>query len=262
MSLSRLLCAAVVTVLVTAACSDPSATALGRTDGEVPADLTLLFPSFTDADRMRVEHREITPSEAPAAALQMEDPDESPPEREAMSSIWSERTEVGFQGAYAYSRARHSYSGNVGRVETVATVYYGSQVVGTQPKAAQDYIPFLFDFGMNKSITTEAYVFIDQECGLRVDGTSSHLAWWEWSLVDKVSTWGRSERNSQAFPPVEQPSCQQDDILAGGFAGGSEGGGGSGSGAVTCWYWVTYDSYTGEIYDAEFLYCDDAMEGG
>ena len=32
--------------------------------------------------------------------------------------------------------------------------------------------------------------------------------------------------------------------------------GGGGGGSLTCWYMITYDMWTGEIYDVDLLYCE------
>jgi len=261
MSPSRAIRAILATMLVAAGCSDESTTPLRPADIP-PPDLLLTFPAFTEQDRMHVERGEVEPPGGPAGIFS-EDPEEASPDMNAISEITFPRTDVGFQGAYAFSRGSHSYTGNVGRVETVATVSYEGQVIGTQPQAREVYDPFLLDFGRTKHMAVDALVFVEQECGLEVDGHSKHFAHWQWFLGSTVSTWGHSEAGSQAFPPVEQPPCQQQDGADGGYGGGSEDGGGSGGGgAVTCWYWVTYDLDTGDIYGTRLLFCDEAGEGG
>jgi hypothetical protein len=147
-------------------------------------------------------------------------------------------------------------------VETLATVSFGAQVIGSQPAHRQDYIPFLFNLGRVNEILAEAFVFVDQDCGLKVDGYSRHFAKWQWFLAGPAPIWGDADMSTQAFPPVYQPPCQEEPTPDPGYNGGTEAGGAEGSDVVTCWYWVTYDPYTGEIYDADFLFCDGAMEGG
>ena len=110
-----------------------------------------------------------------------------------------------------------------------------------------DATPFLLDWGIVKSISTEAYVFTGQDCGLAVAGNSHHEASWQWFLAGPVPNWGSASMSSQAFPPVEQPPCDPVEQPNGGGGGG----GSSGGGSLTCWYWVTYDQHTGEVLDAD-----------
>lgn len=262
MSRSRLFPAALVATLAAAGCADEPATAVATADLEEAAHLVLLFPELTSESAPPTEVREVEPTTGPARAFS-DDPDEPSIDEDAVGEILSARTDVGFTATYAFSMGRHSYTGNVGAVSTQATVSFDGQVLGTSPASQQNHTPYLFDWGAVKSIWAEAYVFIDQNCGLRVDGQSEHRAWWEWFMAGPVPKWGEAKATTQAFPPAEQLSCEEvpvDD--RGGFGGGTGESGSEGSDSVTCWYWVTYDPQTGEVYDWSFLFCEGPEEGG
>ena len=178
------------------------------------------------------------------------------------SKIISALTWVGFQSNYAFSSARQRYTGNHGEISTTATVTYDSQVIGSQPMSRESTTPYLLDGGREKTLWIDAYVFTDQKCGLKVDGSSRHVAEWQWFL-GAVSNWGTDLLTTQAFPPVEQPPCEEQVVTDATNSGaGLEGDTNDGGGLVTCWYLVTFDLSTGEVLEAQFLYCDDVVEGG
>jgi len=199
--------------------------------------------------------REEVPSNGPARMLENEG--STVPDTDVAATIFNARTNVGFRPTYAFANGRHSYTGNVGRVETVARVSFEGTQIGSQPSVEEQVVPYLLDFGRIKEIVTEAYVFVDQQCGLRVDGDSEHSASWQWFLGGPVSGWGGATRTSQAFPPVDQPACEEEPTPDPGYNGGTGSGGGGGSSWISCWYLVTYDPYTGEVYDADLLFCDE-----
>ena len=264
MSPTRSLIMAFVTIFVAAACSEESVTSVPAAELEAPSDLVLTFPSVTRETFIQGEVLEVTGLSGPARALS-EGGDV--PEDEAVSQIFGASTTVGFNAGYAYSAGRQRYTGNVGRVHTTATVSYNGTQIGSQIAFREHYVPFLLDFGAIKQLLAEAYVFVDQECGLKVDGHSEHYARWQWFLGGPAPEWGTAGETTQAFPPVDQPDCPSEEEPGeeepgNGPTGGAESVMGEGSGPVTCWYWVTYDPYTGEVYDAQFLFCDDVMEGG
>lgn len=261
MSLNRMFHAAVVTLVVAAGCTEENVTGVPAADAVEPADLDLVVPALTRETLMHGETVHVEPPSAPARALG-DDPtgSEEPegPDYTRSGQIFSPTTTVGFTSTYAYSTGRHSYTGNIGRVTTEATLTFDGQVIGRQPKERQDAVPYLLDFGRIKQIWVEAYIFIDQDCGLTVDGDSRHEAWWQWFLGSGAPGWGKATMTSQAFPPVSQPECGQ--LEPDPFTGGGDGGGGGG-GWVTCWWWVTYDPSTGEILEADLLYCEDVIGG-
>jgi hypothetical protein len=258
MSLARSLCVGLVTLLVTTACSEESSTSIAGPDADWPAALTLMFPEVAAEDFMRGE---VEAPADPARVLSIGDPDG--PDEDAVAQVFGASTKVGFTADYAYSSGRHKYTGNKGRVETTARVSYDGTQIGTQTAFREEYVPFLLDWGETKEIWAEAYVFLDQDCGLRVDADSKHYAGWQWFLGGPAPNWGPASVSTQAFPPVSQPACAEaDDSSDDGLVGGSESGGAEDSGPVTCWYWVTYDPFTGEVYEADFLFCDGLTEGG
>lgn len=248
---------AVLSAMVVAlGCSEESATAPAGPATPIPTDLRFTLPSVSPATFAHAVSEEVVPGSGPARVL--DDGSELPdsPTTTEMGQIFNATTKVGFETGYAYSSGRHSYVGNTGKVSTEAVVSFEGHVLGRQPASRQSYVPFLSDFGQIKEIWADAYVFSDEECGLSVNGSSEHRAWWQWFLV-VASTWGEVYTTSQAFPPASQPACTDPDGFYSGGSAYDTGGGGD----PTCWYLVTYDPYTGEVYDAEFLYCDN-VEGG
>jgi hypothetical protein len=258
MSPNRALCAALATLLVATGCADESTTGLSVEETEVPVDLSFTFPRVTPTELAYGETAEA--ASLPARALQ--DPVDTDPgdvtSTDVLSRIWGAGTKVGVTSEYAYATGRHTYTGNVGRVDTEVIVLMDGEEIGRRPNYNQDYVAFLGDFGMVKEIWAEAYVFTDQKCGLTVDGSSDHRAWWQFFQGASAPHWGESGMSSQAFPPYQQPACDEVDYS---YSGGDKSAGTDGNGSVTCWYWVTYDPYTGVVLDSEFLYCDN-VEGG
>jgi len=260
MSPSRAFCTAVVTVLVAIGCADESTTGVSVPETELPTDLAFTFPDLTPEALAHTVVEEVEPASGPARAF-ADEPDRDPgdePDTDVVSRIWGASTKVGVTSEYAYSTGRHSYSGNTGKVTTELVVSMDGQEIGRKPATRQNYRLFLQDMGQIHEIWAEAYLFTDQECGLTVDGSSGHWAWWQWFMGTSAPHWGESYLTSQAFPPYSQPGCVEN---PGSYTGGDNATGSDGGGGVTCWYWVTYDPYTGEVYDAQFLFCDD-VEGG
>jgi len=253
---SRILCAVTFAAIVGCADDPIDPGALGSPDEAV--DLVLTWPALSAKARTPAEIVEVSDSR-PAGIISDTPDDDGPPEN-VSATIIGPITRVGFTPTYAYSNGRHSYTGNVGRVTTEARVTFDGQTLGVQPAERQNAAAFMLDWGEIKSIWAEAYVFTDQSCGLRVNGSSLHYAWWQWFMGGPAPRWGDASASSQAFPPASQPGCAEDPIPDSGGNSSTDGGSDHGD-MVTCWYWVTYDPYTGEIYDAQFLYCDD-VEGG
>lgn len=262
MSPTRVYRAAMVTVLVAIGCADEPINPLVPTvgDSDVPIDLAFVLPEISTETIAHARIEEVDPSSGPAGAFS-EDPDPTAeePDMDEIGRIYGAGTTVGFTTTYAYATGRHSYTGNVGRVDTKAVVTVDGQVLGTQPAMRQNAVPFLLDWGEVKSIWAEAYVFTDTDCGLRVSGDSDHRAWFQWFLGNSAPSWGEARVSSQAFPPVEQPDCTE--VVEEPYSGESDAGSDGDSKATSCWYLVTYDLETGEIIDAEFLYCDDVIGG-
>jgi len=260
MSVPRALYAILALSLTLTACSDDGTTATAVADPAAFEELSFRFPEATREALFPTEVAEAAVSTAPAGVVS--DDDEAPPPSDVDSKIISALTWVGFQSNYAFSSARQTYTGNHGEISTTATVTYDSKVIGTQPQSRVSTTPYLLDGGREKTLWIDAYVFTDQQCGLKVDGNSLHVASWQWFL-GAVANWGEDRQTTQAFPPVEQEPCQEEiGSDATGSGSGFGDGGNDGGGLVTCWYLVTFDLATGEVLDAQFLYCDDALEGG
>lgn len=251
MSPTRTSCLALAALLLAAGCAEDSLPTAPTPDLDQPVDLDLRWPAFTESDRAPKEAFRLEPERRAVGVLSEGDPNEEPP---TSAQIILPITEVGFQQTFAFSKARHRYTGNVGSVRTEAVVTFDGQVIGRQPAQRQDATPFLLDLGRQKSIVTEAYVFIDQDCGLTVNGSSDHEAKWQWFLGGQAPNWGSASMSSQAFPPAVQPPCEEQPQPN---EGGGSGGGGSGGRSVTCWFSVTYDQNTGEVLELDLLYCDE-----
>ncbi|MDX1495099.1 MAG: hypothetical protein R3253_13605 [Longimicrobiales bacterium] len=148
----------------------------------------------------------------------------------------------GFGGVYG----THRYTGNVGYIETTAQLTYRDQHLGNATGRRQNYTPFLGDFGQIKHIGVFPKIFSDRECGLSVYGRSQHAAWWHFYQGGAVQTWGRQEEFSQA-EPYSQGKCTEN---VGEFEAEN-----TKPGGMVCTYLITYDLETGDIVNAELLYC-------
>lgn len=260
MSLSRALCAFLVTCAASAACSEEPATSVGIPEAAAPVDLDLTFPDVSNRTLVRTEVEQAVADPSGPAPVFADDPPDDSSEPLVASKIISASTNVGFQYDYAFSSGRQRYTGNHGEISTTATVSYAGTVLGTQPASRQVTGPYLLDGGQEHTLWVDAYVFVDQRCGLKVNGDSQHLASWQW-FIGTVANFGEDRMTTQAFPPADQPPCEEI-VEPYGPGGGNESGGSEDGGVVTCWYLVTIDYQTGEIIDARFLYCDGVEEGG
>ena len=263
MSNLRTLCAVCVLCVASVACSEQPPTSIPAADAAVPADLVFTFPDVTDRTLVHHVVQDGAAPGGPAAVMTEEDPTsyEDPPEPPVPSKLISYGTRVGHQDGYAYSNGYQLYTGNHAEMSTTATVIYEGTVIGTSTQFTESTVPFLTDWGQEKNIVVETYVFTDQTCGLRVDGRSEHRASWQWFLATWVGNWGQDAQSSMAFPPYDQAPCEQM-VEPSGSGGGIEGGGTEADGVVTCWYLVTIDYQTGEILDSRFLYCESLDWGG
>ncbi len=163
-----------------------------------------------------------------------------------IQQIFNPHTGVGFGSGHAWAMGRHDYIGNVGSVSTTAHVAFEDQPLGDQDAHRQDYTPFLLDWGISKFIWVQAKVFTDHTCGLSVFGSSDHRASWQFFQGTGVSAWGTARQTSQAAP-VTQDGCASSSTSSGGGSDGSHG--------SLCYYFITYDTRTGEIVSADFLAC-------
>lgn len=155
-------------------------------------------------------------------------------------------TNVNILQGEASALGRHRYIGNVGSIDTTVQIVYGETYLGSFTAERQAYTPFIFDFGMEKSIYAYARVFTDHTCGLRVVGSSIHRASWQFYQGRSAPIWGETRRTTQA-DPESQPECAKR----------------SGRTQITetrptgmvCTYLITYDLDTGEWLNAELLFC-------
>jgi len=165
-----------------------------------------------------------------------------------LQQITGARTGTGFGSGYAFAVGQHFYTGNVGAISTTANVTFGDKHVGSHTSDRQDYTPFLIDFGQTKYIVQSARVYTSRECGLTVDGSSKHRAWWQFFQGQSVAAWGTALQSTQGRP-THQGACA------------SSGGTGTGTSSETtssglvCTYYITFDLGTGRILNAELLSC-------
>jgi hypothetical protein len=90
-------------------------------------------------------------------------------------------------------------------------------------------------------------VYTDHECGLSVQGSSDHRAWWQFWQGRSTAEWGTARRTSQAAP-VAQGACAQTGTSQAHVSETQPTG-------IVCYYLVTYDMNTMEVLRADFLYC-------
>lgn len=256
MTSARTLCAPLAALLV-AACSGEPSTAVPIDALGLAESLRLFVPSLTHDDLVAKDDEAPADTDGPALVQYGDEeaplPDGSTSEADIsdyldeVGAIYDAMTKVGFGSGYGFSYGEHKYQGNKGRVETTVSVAYRDQSIGTQTAASEKYDMFLLDAGTVHFISATARFYSDQTCGLTVRGHSQHYAWWEWFLGGSATSWGRVSQYSDA------PSKSQGDCPVGPASGG---GGSGGSGDGTCYYWVSYDLNTGEVYDVSFLYCE------
>ncbi|MDH3272566.1 MAG: hypothetical protein OEN56_14610 [Gemmatimonadota bacterium] len=235
---------AVVTALT--GCSDGAPTGPARLD--VTPDPAIHAPVLTMRDLTLLESVIQPSGQAEGlAAVAVEDDDGTRP----LQQVINPRTRAGFDDGYAFAIGQHSYIGNVGLIRTSTHVSFRDQHVGSQTGQRQAYTPFLVDLGQLKDIAVWPKVYTDHTCGLTAQGDSSHKAWWQFYQGRGAPEWGVDEVPSQAAP-VAQGSCTNQT----GTRTGSE----ERSGGFICSYFITYDLDTGEIVDAQLLYC--STQGG
>lgn len=201
-------------------------------------------PLLTQADlaqRDSVELKGEEPVEGPAAASFDEDSLNRPIEQ-----IFNARSTGDFQAGFAGVYGTHEYIGNVGRITTTANVSYNQAHLGSMVGTKQQYTPFLGDFGRTKRIDVFPKIYTDKTCGLVVEGSSQHHASWQFYQATSVQNWGVVQEFTQA-KPYAQGACSGQ---TGGFQTEN-----TQPGGIVCTYWITYDLDTGEIVDAQLLFC-------
>ena len=163
-----------------------------------------------------------------------------------LQQVFGATTRVGIDDTYAWALGLHYYIGNVGAISTTVDVIHQSTQLGSHTAHKQNYTPFLADFGTRKHIWVQAKVYTDKTCGLTVNGSSDHQAWWQFFQGRSTSEWGVARRPSQATPASNDPCSNQT-----GQAEVSE----TQPSGITCYYRITYVIGTGEVVAADLLFC-------
>jgi hypothetical protein len=246
-------------VLVVAACADDTATGVDLAGVDIAGDLTLVVPTGLRERLVQRTVTEVTPPVGPARNEELgcgvscyddyDDYDDVDPTT-AASGIWNAKTRANFVPGKLSVIGSHEYIGNKGFIETRGVLTHGSTVLATEIRSKEQSVPFLFPPWVMHYIWVEAPLYTNTECGLSGHGNSTHSAWWEAvmggpsAVFARITVPSNSERDFQPECPAIPPPVT------------STGGGGA---AVTCYIWITYDLYTGEIYHQELLFCE---EGG
>lgn len=232
--------------------SDPSPTSISSAFDEVvppvqPGEgIIFVVPDLASLDLSPTTSlHDPEPSDLPARSERGDLEDE---QARPLQQIFDAETRVGFEPGYAWALGSHQYIGNLGSVTTTAHATYQDMDLGSHTSTKQKYLPFLADWGLVKHIWQQSKIFTDHECGLSVQGYSDHRAWWQFYQGTSAPEWGLARRSSQAGW-ARQPACSGN--ATGQFTSGEE----SAQGTV-CYYLITYDMDTGEIVNAEFLFCN------
>jgi hypothetical protein len=234
--------------------SDSSPTAVASTFGgseqPVALDEGLIFvaPDWSSVNlstTTSVLDEAPDPADRPALAETGELEDE---QARPLQQIFDPETRVGFEPGYAWALGSHRYIGNLGSVTTTAHATYNDMDLGSYTGTRQKYLPFLADWGLVKHIWQQSKIYTDHECGVSVQGYSDHRAWWQFYQAKSAPEWGLARRSSQSGW-ARQPACANSGTSQ--VTTGEE----SAQGTV-CYYLITYDLDTGEIVNAEFLFCN------
>lgn len=234
-------------VVLMAACADTPTAVTPADDGGGALDFAL--PVLEAATLVAVDATEARPAgaviqdpEAPPT------PDPSTVPTNTMSQITNARTNAGFAAGYGQSTGQHWYQGNKSRIDTSVNVRFEGTTLGSQAATKEADAWYWADFGSWKHIFSNARFYTDRDCGLTAYGSSNHSAWWEATIPPAVARYGQvslttlSDLARQAECPPPEPEYE------------SPPGGGS---STLCYVWIEYDMYSGEIYSAELLYCED-----
>lgn len=242
---SRLTLSLLVSSGLVVGCSDSSPVSVEEHPSLIPPP-TVNAPVLTLADLVQSTVIGGGPGPGPEGPALATFDDGGGDDYDSWSQIFDPDTRIQLDAGFVGIYGRHDYTGNVGHIRTTGQVSYNDQHLGSQTAEKQQYVPFLLDFGQTKNIWVYPKVYTDHECGLKAEGQSKHSAWWEFYQGTDVSTWGRSEVTSQANP-VTQGGCSGN---TDGFEVTEES-----SEGIVCTYWITYDTQTGAIVDAELLFC-------
>lgn len=163
-----------------------------------------------------------------------------------MANIYDPRTGASFPPGQAQVVGSHQFTGNVSTIDVTANLAFLDKPLAEVQAHAMKSEGLVY--GLEKStLLGVARIYTDKECGLELNGSSKHMAKWE-TLTPGTITWGEVRLGTQA-EPARKPDCEKE-ITDGDGAGISSPDG------MICYYLITYDLETGEIYDAELITCD------
>jgi len=247
-------------MVLLAACEDESATVAGLGSDELSSDLALAVPiGIPEQPVVRnVFDIDDAPEGGPARSEHLGYGTypgyETEPVITEESGIFNAKTRANFLPGQLSVIGSHDYIGNKGSVDTKANLSFQGTIIGTNNAYREDGYPIIWPPWDLHFIWTEARIYTDRECGLSGWGDSLHKAWWEAVFGGPVSSFTsnhlttNSERASQpACPSTPQPDGSTT------TNSGVVGGGGEG----VCYVWITYDLYSGQIYDQQLLFCTD-----
>jgi hypothetical protein len=178
--------------------------------------------------------------------------DELPPEARVINPY----TKIGFvsQGGHYIGEYRvgHEFLGNKSSITLHYTIT--GDDVSTLDDRITDELDAFYDLHVWKRFDGIYNVEVAKFCGLTLEGTSQHQAWWSlfirW-LPDWIGTrgWGFS----LGTPLTLQP-CPDDEHKESTSSTSSSAGGGGSITITTCWYWATIVG--GRVVNIELDYCD------
>jgi hypothetical protein len=169
------------------------------------------------------------------------------------AGIWNAETRASFLPGQVSVIGSHEYIGNKSSIDTRGSVSFEGSVIGTSQAYTENSFPFPIPMLSPRYIWAEARIYTDRTCGLSAWGDSSHAAWWEAVLGGPVFTFARIQRTSHA-DRAYQAACSTPLPPSNTNTGNTYTGGG---GEGVCYVWITYDLYSGEIYDQQLLFCTD-----
>jgi hypothetical protein len=252
MSLARSRARPLVILLLAVGCAESPPTTIEE-DVVAPRDLAFILPALAGERLVQSEGGSQAGTPRPMGVYSEDGWSE---DDVVYSDIWNHRTRANFLPGYLSVQASHEQQGNVGRIQTTGTVRHEGQVIGTQLATIERSWPFVIDFGLPHELWLSLRVYTDTECGLTGYGDSVHTAYWHAVIGGPVFDFNRTTRTSQS-DHERQPVCEPTTTTFTSTGGGS--GGTSSGGTYTCFFWIEYDLWTGEILEAEFLFC---TEGG
>lgn len=162
-----------------------------------------------------------------------------------LQQIWEVHSNLSFLGNTVELLSRQSYIGNVGAMESTITLHEDGKHFLTRTSPAQEYTPFIYDFGRVKRMFHSNRIDLQSTCGLTAYGWTQHQAWWQFFQGRAAPLWGVVERPSSA-KSVRGP-C--------GDRTGERGGTIEEEGGRVCTVLITYDLDTNEILNVEVLSC-------